>query len=61
MSMMRTISMTILITDRTTGETHEAHSVDDCHDFGDILGFRFAEAYGREVLYNTVYEVIHVS
>ena len=49
--------MTIRITDRTTGESYEAHSVNDCHDWTDSIGYREVEAYSKTVvILNTVYE-----
>lgn len=41
--------MTIRITDRTTGETYEAHCVEDCRDNTDAILYRMAEAYNQRI------------
>ena len=51
--------MTIIITDRTTRICYYAYSVDDCRDLGDVIGYRFAEAYGKTIqLGCTVFEPV---
>jgi hypothetical protein len=51
--------MTIKITDRTTGESYEPKSVDECRDWADKVGFRFVEAYGKMIVFGeTVYELL---
>ena len=41
--------MTIRITDRTTGETYDAKSVEDCRDLPDAIIYRMAEAYNKPI------------